>query len=240
MNRTQNIIIRYLIFIFGLAINAFGIALITKAGLGTSPISSVPYVLSLVLPSFSFGLWSFIINMLFILIQVLLLKKDFAPVQFLQIAANVLFSYGIDLAMNILSFFSPASWISSLAALVLGCAVLGLGIAFEVAPGVIMVPGEGMVSAISQVSRLPFAAIKNLFDLSLMITAAAISLLCTGTLSGIGTGTLISAVLVGRFVSLFNSHLGILERIRGLADGAEADPVSETDELEEVLVSGQI
>lgn len=65
MNRTQNIIIRYLIFIFGLAINAFGIALITKAGLGTSPISSVPYVLSLVLPSFSFGLWSFIINMLF-------------------------------------------------------------------------------------------------------------------------------------------------------------------------------
>ena len=38
---------RYLIFIIGLYINSFGVAFITKAGLGTSPISSIPYVLSL-------------------------------------------------------------------------------------------------------------------------------------------------------------------------------------------------
>ena len=35
---------RYIIFFIGLYINSLGVALITKASLGTSPISSIPYV----------------------------------------------------------------------------------------------------------------------------------------------------------------------------------------------------
>lgn len=41
---------RYLIFLAGLFINALGVSLITLADLGTSPISSIPYVLSLNFP----------------------------------------------------------------------------------------------------------------------------------------------------------------------------------------------
>lgn len=41
---------RYIIFLIGLFINSLGVSLITKADLGTSPISSIPYVLSLNFP----------------------------------------------------------------------------------------------------------------------------------------------------------------------------------------------
>ena len=64
-----------------------GGAAITKAALGTSPISSVPYVLSLRFP-FSLGQFTFIFNMFLILGQWLLLKKDFKPFQFLQIGVT--------------------------------------------------------------------------------------------------------------------------------------------------------
>ena len=84
-------ICRYAWFILGIVINGFGVAAITKAALGTSPISSVPYVLSLRFP-FSLGQFTFIFNMFLILGQWLLLKKDFKPFQFLQIGVTFIFS----------------------------------------------------------------------------------------------------------------------------------------------------
>ena len=83
-------IFRYLMFILGIGINSFGIALITKGALGTSQISSIPYVLSLKYSKISFGTWTFLLNILFIIMQVILLKKEFHPVQYLQIFANII------------------------------------------------------------------------------------------------------------------------------------------------------
>ena len=99
----KDMIKRYFFFILGLIINSFGIAFITKSALGTSPISSVPYVFSLRFDGFSFGGFTFIMNMLFILLQVLLLRKNFQLIQLLQIGANFLFSAFIDVGMSALS-----------------------------------------------------------------------------------------------------------------------------------------
>ena len=75
----MEILKKWFYFVIGVLINSFGIALITKGALGTSPISSVPYVLSLQFSSFSFGMTTFLINSIFILIQIVLLKKNFKP-----------------------------------------------------------------------------------------------------------------------------------------------------------------
>lgn len=98
----RNIALRYLFFTLGLLINSFGIAFITKSGLGTSQISSLPYVLSLRFP-LSFGGFTFIMNTVFILIQIAIQRRNFPPVQLLQIAANVLFSAFLDVSMAALS-----------------------------------------------------------------------------------------------------------------------------------------
>lgn len=233
----KKIIIRYIAFGLGLMINSFGIALITKAGLGTSPISSVPYVLSLGLPFLSFGMWTFLINTGFIVLQILLLRKNFQPFQFLQIAVNVVFSALIDLAMSVLHFLNPASLPFQLAVLVAGCAVLGFGVALEVAPGVIMVPGEGIVSAISRVFHKPFGLVKNLFDLSLMLSAAVLSLFFFHGFHGIGIGTVIGAILVGRFVHLSDQHVSLIQKVHQLALDEPADPETEADD--EILAGAE-
>lgn len=124
----KRLTLRYAFFILGVAINSFGVAFITKSALGTSQISSVPYVLSLQFSGLSFGMCTFLFNMLFILVQIVLLKREFRPIQFLQIAVNVLFSSLIDVSMAVLWFFQPETLPVRLVSLLVGCAILAVGI----------------------------------------------------------------------------------------------------------------
>lgn len=211
----KNNLLRCFWFILGILINSFGVALITKAALGTSPISSLPYVLSLKFTP-TLGQFTFLLNMIFILGELLLLKKDFRPVQYLQILVNILFSFCIDVCMNLLYFFQPDGLILKLAALISGCVILAFGICIEVAPDVLVVPGEGIVKAITQVSHKRFGTVKVCFDVTLVISALTLSFLFFGRLSGMGAGTVISAVLVGRFVNLVNRHIPLIRQISQL------------------------
>ena len=97
---------RYSIFILGLFINSLGVSLITKADLGTSPISAVPYVLSLKFPM-TLGQFTILFSILLILIQLIILKKNFKLEHSLQIPISELFGYFIDLTMFLLSFVEP-------------------------------------------------------------------------------------------------------------------------------------
>ena len=204
-------------FSAGILINSFGIVLITKGALGTSQISSIPYVLSLQLPSISFGMFSFIMNMVYIVLQALLLRRQFKPIQLLQIVVNVVFSASIDVFMAMLSFYAPQQLFTRVLSAVAGCIVLAFGISVEVAPDLIMVPGEGIVAAISKVSGRRFGSVKVVFDVALILIAALLSWLFFGNIVGVGVGTLLSAVSVGQFVNLINRHVPLLQHIRALA-----------------------
>ncbi len=208
---------RFLWFVFGVVLNSFGIAFITKAALGTSPISSLPYVLSFAFP-LSLGAFSFILNMVYILAQILLLRRAFKPVQLFQIVVNLVFSAGIDVSMSLLSWLQPAAMPGKLLSLLVGCAILGLGISIEVAPNVLMVPGEGIVKALSTVTRKKFGTVKIAFDVTLIITAGILSFVFFGRLQGLGIGTVVSALIVGKFVNIYNRYLPLLKYIAGLAE----------------------
>ena len=205
-------------FSAGILINSFGIVLITKGALGTSQISSIPYVLSLQMPSISFGMFSFIMNMVYIVLQALLLRRQFKPIQLLQIVVNVVFSASIDVFMAMLSFYAPQQLFTRELSAVAGCIVLAFGISVEVAPDLIMVPGEGIVTAISKVSGRRFGSVKVVFDVTLILIAALLSWLFFGNIVGVGVGTLLSAVSVGQFVNLINRHVPLLQHIRALAE----------------------
>lgn len=207
---------RYLWFLAGVPINSFGVALITRAALGTSPISSLPYVLSFRFPV-TLGQFTFAMNLFFILGQVLLLRRDFQPIQLLQVAVNAVFSAFIDVSMDLLSWLEISSLPMAVLVLVLGCAVLAFGISVEVAPRVLMVPGEGIVQAIAAVTGWRFGNVKVGFDAALVSTALVLSLLFFHRLQGLGAGTILSALAVGRFVNLYNRRLPLISRISALA-----------------------
>lgn len=206
---------RYGYFLLGVILNSFGVALITKAALGTSPISSLPYVLSFRFP-LTLGGFTFIMNIFFILGQILLLRRKFQWLQLLQMGVNVVFSLVIDVSMNLLFWLVPNTWWEQLLALLAGCTILALGISIEVAPNVLMVPGEGLVKAISTVFHKRFGSVKIAFDVSLVVLATSLSFLFFFRLQGLGLGTIVSALIVGKIVNIFNRHFPLISHISAL------------------------
>lgn len=195
---------RFACFACGVMINSFAIALITKGDMGTSQISSVPYVLSLRFP-LSFGMMTFIMNMVFIALQLL------------QILVNVLFSTMIDVGMSLLSFLTPTTLWQRLLCVAAGCCIMGFGIMIEVSPNVLMVPGEGIVRALSIVTHAKYGTTKIVFDITLIAIAVVLSFAFFGTLQGVGLGTVISALCVGSVINGVNRVFAFPERIRSLA-----------------------
>lgn len=217
----KTIISRYLYFTLGIIINSFGIALITKSNLGTSQISSIPYVISLAFSQFSFGLTTFIFNVFFIIIEICILRKNFKPIQSLQLIASIIFSIFIDASMNLLNFVQPENFLLQISILILGCFILAFGICIEVAPNVIVIPGEGVVRAlflaiIRKKPTIKFGTIKIYFDITLILIATLLSFFFFNALNGIGLSTILAGIFTGKFINIINKHIKFIETIRSL------------------------
>ena len=212
---------RYIVFLIGLFINSLGVSLITRADLGTSPISSIPYVLRLNFP-FTLGQFTIAFSLVLILIQLVILRRNFKAEHLLQIPISILFGYFIDLTMAMLFFVDPQSYISSVIYLLIGCMILGLGVYTEVLANVAMLPGESFVRAVSSTWNTEFGSTKVGFDVSLTVIAALLSLIFSHRLDGVREGTIIAALLVGFIARLFGRRLSFLEPLLfGTAKGKE-------------------
>ena len=201
---------RYLLFLAGLFINALGVSLVTKASLGTSPISSIPYVLSLHFP-LTLGNFTILFSILLILLQLLILRKNFKWENILQIPVSIAFGYFIDLTMYLFFWVDPQNYVIKILALLAGCIVLGFGVYMEVLADVVMLPGESFVRAIVQTWNTNFGTTKILFDSSMTVIAGVLSFLFFGKLNGVREGTIIAALLVGFIARLFGKHLEFLK-----------------------------
>ena len=188
---------RYLIFFAGVVSSALGIALITLAGMGTSAVSSLAYVLTFVFPGVSLGCFTFLVNCVMLGGQALLLRSKFQPIQLLQVPATFVFSACIDLWMELLSALVPSAYAGRWVVLLLGCGFLGLGVALEVVPNVLILPCEGFVRTCSQVFGWEFGKTKTGYDLTMLCSALLVSLLCLGSVHGLREGTVVCALTVG-------------------------------------------
>lgn len=197
---------RYLLFLVGLFINALGVSLVTKASLGTSPISSIPYVLSLKFPP-TLGNFTILFSIFLIVLQIAILRKNFKIENILQIPVSIAFGYFIDLTMYLFFWVKPESYVMKLAALLAGCIVLGFGVYLEVLADVVMLPGESFVRAIVQTWNTNFGTTKIIFDSSMAVIAGIFSFVFWGELNGVREGTVIAALLVGFIARLFGKHL---------------------------------
>lgn len=198
---------RYLFFLAGLFINSFGVSFITKAALGTSPISSVPYTLSLGFAP-TLGMFTLYMSIVLILVQMILLRRDFPRQYLLQIPVSFLFSWFIDMTMKLLGFLTPDVYAAKVVCLLLGCGILGFGVFMEMAAGMVMLPGECFVNAISRTFHTDFGRTKVAFDTSITVAAAIIGLILYRELAGVREGTIVAAVLVGMIARRLNCTIG--------------------------------
>ncbi|MCD8350015.1 MAG: DUF6198 family protein [Planctomycetaceae bacterium] len=202
--RKLNMCLRYVLCFVGITTMALGVALTTKANLGTTPISALPYVAS-AFTSMSIGVWTGLFNVLLVVAQVLVMGKRFPKLQYLQIPVSCLFGLFIDVWMSCLPEFATHSVAMQIAVLCAGTVTLAFGVFLEVSAGVVVMAGEGAVKVMTIVSRREFGPLKVVFDVTLVLTAVLLSLYMFEELKGIGIGTIVSAACVGLLVKMFHS-----------------------------------
>lgn len=201
---------RCIILVIGLAIMSLGIAFSIKAALGTSPISSVPYVASSI-SGLSVGATAIIINLVFILIQILLLRKKYDLFQLFQIPALVLFGFMIDFSAYLIKDITYTNYLQQWLLCIFGIILLGFGVSIEVMAKLVTTPGEGVVLAICKIFSLKFGNTKMAFDIFLVAVSIVAVLSFLGHLEGVREGTIAGAVFVGLLAKQFSKPLKALE-----------------------------
>jgi uncharacterized membrane protein YczE/cytidylate kinase len=200
---------RYILFAVSLFVNAMGIAFITKALLGTSPITSVTYVLSMFTP-LSIGQWTIVLNLLFVLFELPFMTrkelKDDLRMFLLQIPISLCFGTFIDLSMNMLYWLEPVKYIDQIIYLLVGCVILAAGITLEVKANVAMMAGEYFVRVISQRFHGEFGYVKLCFDIILVCIACLFSICFMSGIYGVREGTVAAALLVGPIVHFISPY----------------------------------
>lgn len=187
---------RCLLLVAGLFIMAFGVAFSIKAGLGTSPISSLPYVLSLFTP-LTVGTATIALHVTLILLQILLLRRRYDPVQLLQLPVALVFGGLTDFSVWVLQGVTASSYAMQWVLCLTGILLVGVGVSFEVTANLVTLAGEGMVLAVCKVFPVPFGNAKISFDVTLVVIASVLSFLFLGGLYGVREGTVAAAFCVG-------------------------------------------
>ncbi len=201
---------KYLLFVAGLYFLSAGIVLILRSSLGTTPITSMNYVLSLHTPM-TLGAWTFAVNMLLIAGQFWFIRdratrRDAIEI-LLQIPFSFLFAAFIDFNMALTQGLRPSHYAAAAALLATGCFVQALGIVFEIKPRVTMMIAEGFVHYASRRYGKDFGKFKVVFDVSLVVLAAMLSLLFSRRIEGIREGTLVAACTTGYIVSFLSRRI---------------------------------
>lgn len=202
---------RYLVFIIGLYFLALGITLIVHSSLGTTPISSMNYVLS-INTSLSLGTWTFIINLLMILIQLWLARgkygtrKDTIEI-LLQVPFSFIFSAFIDLNMIVIRNVAPSNYGMALGILLAGCFIQSIGVVLELKPKAAMMSAEGLVKYIARRCNKEFGNVKVYVDITLVSLAILISLAFTMRIEGVREGSIIAACITGYIVNFLNHKI---------------------------------
>lgn len=195
---------RYLLLFFGLALMSLGIALSIHSDLGTTPISSVPATLNLI-TGWTVGTWLILINLVFVALQILLLRRRFPPIQLLQIPVVLIFGLFNDAALWLVRDVEPGNYLQQWGLVAAGILVVGVGVAYQVKAKATPLAGEGLILTISNElirafgPKKPFlfGNVKVTFDTTLVVIAAVLGLIFLGNLGGVREGTVAAALLVG-------------------------------------------
>lgn len=207
----KELIKRYSLFLAGLFIASMGVAFSTKAGLGTSPVASVPYSVSLVSSFFTFGGWLNLLSIIQIAVQIAVLKGKCNYFELaVQTVLAFVYGYLTNLSVYLIRGISVNGYPMQLLFMLAGCFILAFGIWIQLKGNVAMLPGEAMNRAISGALKISYENVKIFFDVLYIVISAVICLIFLGKLQGVREGSIIAAFAVGSIIKLYNKLCGRL------------------------------
>lgn len=207
MNSNIKSIKRWIFLTIGLFILAFGVAFSIKGDLGTSPISSLPYVAGEI-SGLTVGTTTILLHCTLILLQILILRKQYDWIQLLQLPVAFIFGFMTDFSVWVLDGLTPTDYGQKWLLCGIGIVLVAIGVSFEVVAEVVTLAGEGFVLAVCKASRIKFGTMKIAFDVVLVAIACILSLIFLHGIYGVREGTVAAALLVGAISRQLNKPLG--------------------------------
>ncbi|MFC0469554.1 YitT family protein [Halalkalibacter kiskunsagensis] len=187
---------RIAIYVIGLMITSFGIALIISSGVGAGPWDTVAVGLNMHL-GLTIGLWSIIAQGLVVFVTWAIERKR---IQFEAVVAIIIRSIFLDLWIYVVlrnidfaAFWWGMSWLT----LFLGILCVGIGIGIYIESRLPRTPLDGLMIALHN----RFGWSLNISRMSIESSGAVIGFLLGGP---VGLGTVVIAASLGRVVQLSN------------------------------------
>ena len=199
-------LIRVLVYCLGLLSLAFGVAVSVNSNLGVSPVNSLPYVVSQIL-QVQMGTCVTVIFCSYILLQAVILRKEFHPINLLQILFSTLFGYFVDFAKMVLGGFAIPTYAGRLVMLAVSIVLIALGVLLYMEVQLVPMPMEGLSSTIAKKLGKPFPTMKSVVDCVVVAVGVVLCFVFLGRLDGIREGTIVTAIVTGKLVGVLKKPI---------------------------------
>lgn len=185
--------------------NSFGVVLMLYSGSGISAISSVPYAFSEVFPFLTLGTWTYLFQAVLIL-TLMVLRRRFVVSYLFSFVVGFVFSELLDLHelwINVL----PVNLGWRVLYFVVSYLILCFGIALSNRCKLPIVPTDLFPRELAQIAKINYPKVKISFDAICLLVTAGMTLLFLGHLQGIGIGTVLAALTMGKVIGIMGNWL---------------------------------
>ncbi len=224
MKNLQKFSLRWIIYLLGMIIQALGITMNTKTCLGVSPIISAAYSISEIF-HFNLGDMTMALYSTFVAMEIVIhlwichsTKMEFKSLfikDLLQLPASLFITRVINLFSVMIPTFTEShvgyfwgSMVGRLILLICSVVFTGIGACLSLEMRIVPNPGDGIVQALADASKVRIGTVKNCFDCSNIVIASCIGIFFAGRIVGIGVGTIIAMIGVGRVIAVVNKVFG--------------------------------
>lgn len=194
-------IIRIVLYLMGLFCLAVGVVLAIKSDLGVSPVSAIPLSISNI-TGFRLGTVTTVIFAFYVLMQIIILRRDFKLKDLLQVFFGAVFGVFVGFAESIFAWIAPSNYIMQMFLILLSVLIVALGVTLVITMDIVPGAPEGLMLAICKKTRISFPKMKVWFDSGSVVLAVILSLIFLRNISSIREGTIISALMIGKVVGI--------------------------------------
>ena len=200
-----------------------GVAISVKSNLGVTPISSVPYTMTVV-TGMDLGIATMIFSIIVVLLQILLLRKEYKLINLLQIPVGILFGAFLTVGGKLMLILpNPTNFTLKFIIMLMSTAFVALGVFLYVPAGFISLAPEGFLLVVSKITKRKFSTVKVVCDVAMVIISLITCLIAIHSLGSVGIGTIVAAFLVGTEVKMMTKYLGkSRDKILGVNDESKS------------------
>lgn len=199
---------RLIMYFLGLFTMTIGVALSVKSNLGVSPVSSIPYTMTCIW-GIEMGKATIIFHCFLVLLQMILLRRNFKPINLIQVLVGIVFGYFTTFCNWGVSFLpTPENLVIRLLMMLISTVIIAFGIFMYLPPNIMPLAGEGAMKAVSDVTGIAFPKVKVGFDITMVVISLISCLIFIKGLGSVGIGTIVAAFLVGSILNVIENVLG--------------------------------